>query len=261
MKSIFSIILLSIFFNVFAQKFVLKDSILIENKTIKSIDTDLNNSIYFISDTKIEKRSASKKSKSIDLKNVITSVDTSNPLRTYIYSNFNQLTILDENLNPIQDIIQLKSTDFMPVALKVVDNQFCWFYDIIGNKIIYFNYQLQKSILNSKQIYFKNNDQSIEKIHTYKNLVYLKGQKTLYIYDDYGNFKSNIELETENSPYYFYKDAIFYIKDNKLISKNISTKITSTFMNMRNVKSLAFNEANFYTFDGEKLIVHEISNQ
>ena len=51
MKTIFSIIFVSIFITVFAQKFELKDSVLIENKTIKSIDTDLNNSIYLISDT------------------------------------------------------------------------------------------------------------------------------------------------------------------------------------------------------------------
>ena len=258
MKSIFSIIFLSVFCNVFAQKFVLKDSILIENKTIKTIDTDLNNSIYLISDTKIEKRFQSRKSKIIDLKNVITSVDTGNPLRTYIYSNFNQLTILDEDLNPIQDIVQLKSTDFIPTALKVVDNQFCWFYDIIGNKMIYFNYQLQKPILNSKQIYFKNNDQSIEKIHVYKNLIYLKGQKTIYIYDDYGNFKSNFELDTANSPYYFYKDAIFYIKDNKLISKNMTDKSWTNFITLQNIKSIALNETNFYTFDGFNLKIYDI---
>lgn len=258
MKTIFSIIFVSIFFNVFAQQFVLKDSILIENKTIRAIDTDLNNSIYLISDTKIEKLFQSKKSEIIDLKNVITSVDTGNPLRTYIYSNFNQLTILDEYLNPIQDIIQLKSTDFMPTVLKVVDNQFCWFYDVIGNKMIYFNYQLQKPILSSKQIYFKNNDQSIEKIHAYRNLVYLKGQKTIYIYDDYGNFKSNFELDTANSPYYFYKDVIFYIKDNKLISKNITNQVSSTLINLQNIKSMAFNEVNFYTFDDSKLKTYDI---
>ncbi len=258
MKTSFSIFFVLIFITVFSQKFELKDSILIENKTIKSIDTDLNNSIYLISDTKIEKIFQSEKSKVVNLKNVITSVDIGNPLRTYIYSNFNQLAVLDENLNPIQDIILLKSTDFIPTALKVVDNQFCWFYDIIGNKIIYFNYQLQKPILNSKQIYLKNNDQSIEEIHIHKNLVYLKGQKIIYVYDDYGNFKSNFELDFDGSPYYFYKDVIFYIKDNKLISKNITDKTTSTFIDLKNVKSMAFNELNLYTFDGSKMHIYNI---
>ncbi|VDH15631.1 Uncharacterised protein [Algoriella xinjiangensis] len=130
----------------------------------------------------------------------------------YIYSNFNRLDILDEQLNPIQDPITISSTDFMPAALKVVDNQFCWFYDIIGNKLVYYNYQLQKPILNSKSVYLKNNDQSIENIHVYKNLVFLKAPKTIYVYDDYGNFKTNFMLETENSPFHFYKNALFYIK-------------------------------------------------
>ncbi|VDH14600.1 Uncharacterised protein [Algoriella xinjiangensis] len=93
----------------------------------------------------------------------------------------------------------------MPAALKVVDNQFCWFYDIIGNKLVYYNYQLQKPILNSKSVYLKNNDQSIENIHVYKNLVFLKAPKTIYVYDDYGNFKTNFMLETENSPFHFIK--------------------------------------------------------
>ncbi|WP_413532898.1 hypothetical protein [Empedobacter brevis] len=261
MKPIFSIILFSVFTNLFAQKFELKDSILLENKTIKWIDTDINNSIYLISDTKIEKRFQSKRSKKVDLKNIITSVDANNPLRFYIYSNFNQLAILDEDLNPIQDMIQLKSTDFMPVALKVVDNQFCWFYDIIGNKLMYFNYQLQKPILSSKQIYLKNKDQSIDKIHIYKNFVYLKGKKTIYIYDDFGNFKSNFELDTENQPFYFYKDVIFYIKNNTLISININSRVSTNFIELSNIKSLAFNETNFYTLDNNnKVNIYEIIN-
>ncbi|MGV0754872.1 hypothetical protein F0358_10240 [Empedobacter brevis] len=258
MKIIFSLFFILTFFNALAQKFELKDSILLENKMTKTIDTDLNNSIYLISDTKVEKRFQTKKNKIVDLKNVITSVDTTNPLRSYVYSNFNQLTILDEDLNPIQDIIQLKSTDFMPVALKVVDNQFCWFYDIIGNKLMYFNYQLQKPILSSKQIYLKNNDQSIDKIHVYKNSVYLKAQKTIYIYDDYGNFKSNFELDTENQPFYFYKDVIFYVKNNELISINMNSKVSTIFIELKKVKSMAFNETNFYTLDGDKVNVYAI---
>ena len=260
MKTIFSIIFVSIFITVFAQKFELKDSVLIENKTIKSIDTDLNNSIYLISDTRIEKIFQSKKNKSIDLKNIITSVDINNPLRAYVYSNFNQLTILDEDLNPIQDIVKIKSNDFMPASLKVVDTQFCWFYDLIGNKIVYYNYQLQKPILTSKQIYLKHNDQSIDKIHVYKNLVYLKGQKTIYVYDDYGNFKSNFEFDTNHQPFYFYKDVIFYINDNKLISKNIINQNLTTFIDLENVKSFALNEKNLYTLVENKIYSYTILN-
>ncbi|MFV0159071.1 hypothetical protein OBK28_04705 [Empedobacter falsenii] len=258
MKSILSIIFVTVCLNVLAQKFVLKDSLITNNKTVNTIDTDLNNSLYLISDTKIEKIFQSNKNNIVDLKNVITTVDTGNPLRTYIYSNFNQITILDENLNSIQDMIQLKSTDYMPIALKAVDNQFCWFYDIIGNKLVYFNYQLQKPILISKQIYLKNNDQSIEKIHVYKNLVYLKSQQTIYIYDDYGNFKSNFEINIKDSAYYFYKDVIFYIKDNMLISKNIINQNSTTLIELKNIKSMAFNETNFYTFDGNRVKNYEI---
>ena len=59
MKTFFSIIILS-FFSQFtkAQQFVLVDSIAIENKSIKTIETDLNNSLYLISDTKIEKKNS-----------------------------------------------------------------------------------------------------------------------------------------------------------------------------------------------------------
>ena len=89
MKSILSIIFVTVCLNVLAQKFVLKDSLITNNKTVNTIDTDLNNSLYLISDTKIEKIFQSNKNKIVDLKNVITTVDTGNPLRTYIYSNFN----------------------------------------------------------------------------------------------------------------------------------------------------------------------------
>ena len=54
MKTFFSIIILSVFSQLTkAQQFVLVDSIAIENKAIKTIETDLNNSLYLISDTKI----------------------------------------------------------------------------------------------------------------------------------------------------------------------------------------------------------------
>lgn len=259
MKSIFYLLIYLFFLQFsYAQTFVLEDSISIENKVIKKIDTDLNQSLYLISETKIEKIFSNKKTKTYNSRNIISSIDSSNPLRLYIYSNFNRLDILDEQLNPIQDPITISSTDFMPAALKVVDNQFCWFYDIIGNKLVYYNYQLQKPILNSKSVYLKNNDQSIENIHVYKNLVFLKTQKTIYVYDDYGNFKTNFMLETENSPFHFYKNALFYIKNNKLFSINLENQQTTPFLDLVDVKSIAFNETNLFTLTNNYIYVYGI---
>ena len=259
MKSIFYLLIYLFFLQFsYAQTFVLEDSISIENKVIKKIDTDLNQSLYLISETKIEKIFSNKKTKTYNSRNIISSIDSSNPLRLYIYSNFNRLDILDEQLNPIQDPITISSTDFMPAALKVVDNQFCWFYDIIGNKLVYYNYQLQKPILNSKSVYLKNNDQSIENIHVYKNLVFLKAPKTIYVYDDYGNFKTNFMLETENSPFHFYKNALFYIKNNKLFSVNLENQQTTPFLDLIDVKSIAFNETNLFTLTNNYIYVYGI---
>ncbi|SFN59976.1 hypothetical protein SAMN05421738_11634 [Algoriella xinjiangensis] len=259
MKSIFYLLIYLFFLQFsYAQTFVLEDSISIENKVIKKIDTDLNQSLYLISETKIEKIFSNKKTKTYNSRNIISSIDSSNPLRLYIYSNFNRLDILDEQLNPIQDPITISSTDFMPAALKVVDNQFCWFYDIIGNKLVYYNYQLQKPILNSKSVYLKNNDQSIENIHVYKNLVFLKAPKTIYVYDDYGNFKTNFMLETENSPFHFYKNALFYIKNNKLFSINLENQQTTPFLDLVDVKSIAFNETNLFTLTNNYIYVYGI---
>ena len=259
MKTFFSIIILSVFSQLTkAQQFVLVDSIAIENKAIKTIETDLNNSLYLISDTKIEKRFQQKKTKSIDFKNIITSVDSNNPLRFYLYSNFNRLSILDEDLNPIQDPITISSTNFMPSALKVVDNQFCWFYDLIGNKIVYYNYQLQKTIINSKQVYLKNNDQAIENIHVYKNLVYLKGAQTIYVYDDYGNFKTNFSIDLDNSPFKFYKNTLFYSKNNKLYSLNLENQTISSLLDLNDSKSITMNETNFYSYNNNKVYIYSI---
>ena len=259
MKSIFYLLIYLFFLQFsYAQTFVLEDSISIENKVIKKIDTDLNQSLYLISETKIEKIFSNKKTKTYNSRNIISSIDSSNPLRLYIYSNFNRLDILDEQLNPIQDPITISSTDFMPAALKVVDNQFCWFYDIIGNKLVYYNYQLQKPILNSKSVYLKNNDQSIENIHVYKNLVFLKAPKTIYVYDDYGNFKTNFMLETENSPFHFYKNALFYIKNNKLFSINLENQQTTPFLDLVDVKSIAFNETNLFSLTNNYIYVYRI---
>lgn len=242
-----------------AQNFELKDSMVISNQTVKTIDTDLNNSIYLISDSKIEKKFATnKQNRIIDLKNILLTVDTSNPLRLYAYTNFNKLNILDENLSQIQDPIKFNTTDYIPIALRVIDNQFCWFYDMIENKLVQYNYQMQKTILTSKQIFLKNNDQSIEKIHSYRNLIYLKSQNTIYVYDDYANFKYAVDLNTNNSPYYFYKDSIFYIDNHRLINKNITSKITTPYLELKNTKSIAFNESYFYHFHDSTLSIYTI---
>ncbi|WP_313386769.1 hypothetical protein [Chishuiella sp.] len=259
MRVIYTILFLSIYSICFSQNFELKDSIIINNQTVKTVDTDLNNSIYLISDSKIEKRFATdKQNRIVDLKNILLTVDTSNPLRLYAYTNFNRLNILDENLSPIQDPIKFNTSDYLPIALRVVDNQFCWFYDMIENKLVQYNYQMQKPILTSKQIYLKNDDQSIEKIHSYRNLIYLKSQNTIYVYDDYANFKYAVELNTNNNPYYFYKDSIFYIDNNRLINKNITTKVSTSYLDVKNTKSIAFNESNFYHFNGSVLNIYSI---
>ncbi len=241
----------------YAQTFELIDSIPVKQPTVQKISTDLNQSLYLISVTKIEKIYSNKVSKNIDLKNIITSVDSNNPLRLYLFSNFNQLSILDEHLNPIQDAVKISSTDFIPTTLKVVDNQFCWFYDLMGNKLIYFNYQLQKPLLTSKQIYFKNNDQSIEAIHTYRHSVYLKGQNTIYKYDDFGNFKTNFLLEIQQSPYLFYNNALYYFKENTFYSTNLETLQTTTLFKSKPIKSFALNETHFYTFDGNNIYIYK----
>lgn len=259
MKSYFLIFFFTFYTIVFSQNFVLKDSIQISNQSFKMIDTDLNNSLYLISETKIEKRFQNKASKIVDLKNVITSLDATNPLRMYIYSNFNRLAILDEDLNPIQDPITVKSSEYIPTALKVIDNQFCWFYDMLTNKIVYFNYQLQKPIVISRQVYLKNNDQSIEKIHAYKNFVYLKGEQTIYVYDDYGNFKYNFELSTQNQPYYFYKNFLFYIQNNQLTKVDLTTRESTTLFGLSNIKSIAFNETNFYAYNGFYIYLYSVN--
>ena len=259
MKSIFYLLIYLFFLQFsYAQTFVLEDSISIENKTIKKIDTDLNQSLYLISETKIEKIFSNKKTKTYNSRNIISSIDSSNPLRLYIYSNFNRLDILDEQLNPIQDPITISSTDFMPAALKVVDNQFCWFYDLIGNKIVYYNYQLQKTIINSKQVYLKNNDQAIENIHVYKNLVYLKGAHTIYVYDDYGNFKTNFSIDLDNSPFKFYKNTLFYSKNNKLYSLNLENQTISSLLDLNDSKSITMNETNFYSYNNNKVYIYTI---
>ncbi len=260
MKLFFSVLILSLFLQITnAQQFVLVDSISTENKLIKSIETDLNNSIYLISDTKVEKLYQHKKPKLIDFKSIITSVDTGNPLRFYIYSNFNRLSILDEDLNPIQDPVIISSTDYIPSALKVADNQFCWFYDMMNNKIVYYNYQIQKTILHSKQVFLKNNDQSIETIYVFKNTVYLKGKNTIYVYDDYGNLKTNFSIEVENSPYHFYKNALFYSKNNKLYSLNLENQNLTSLIDLKETKSIAMNETNFYSFNGRKIYIYTVN--
>ncbi|VDH14599.1 Uncharacterised protein [Algoriella xinjiangensis] len=64
MKSIFYLLIYLFFLQFsYAQTFVLEDSISIENKVIKKIDTDLNQSLYLISETKLRRYFPIKKQK------------------------------------------------------------------------------------------------------------------------------------------------------------------------------------------------------
>ena len=65
-------------------------------------------------------------------------------------------------------------------------------------------------------------------------------------------------LDIENSPFYFYKNVLFYIKNNKLYSINLENQETIPFLDLVDVKSIAFNETSLITLTNDYIYIYGI---
>ena len=228
-------------------QFKLKDSIELPSENISHLKTNaFGDVLMVVNDRELIKIDSKKNIKRHPLKKIVTQLDTNLSLKTGVVYNYQELEILDDQLNPIQDKINFNQHQIFPSVISISDSQTLWYFDPIEQRLFQWNYQLGKVLNKSNTLHFKENDYSIIDIHQTNNRVFLKSQNRIYEYDLFGNFKSETEIKSDLN-YSFYD--IYLVSSNKetINLTNLLNKEISSFDNFFNGKD--------FTMRGDELFV------
>lgn len=238
-----------------AQPFLLTDSLVLPPTPLIDLQTNSSNAFLYRDNQAVYRWTQDEKNINYQSNGFITQLDASNPLRTYLFTDYNQLIILDQHLNLIQSPIPVQVPNAMPLALKVVDNQYLWFYNSLEENIIYYNYQLQKVILKTKNVAFKSEDQSIVKIHNDRQLLYLMAQQTIYTYDDLGNFRERIPFNSTRV-HQFLGHFLYFIEGDTLKSLNLRTHEITSLQNFYSIKYFTMSPSHLFVLTNKVAYIY-----
>lgn len=236
--------------------FELKDSIQFETYTISKLTSNAVGDVFLILDeNQLVKINSKKEIKYFPLKKIVSKIDSNLSLRTGLLYNYQELEILDENLNPIQDRINLNQHQIFPSAISISDSQLLWYFDPIEQRLVQWNYQLKSIVSKSNLLFFKEGDSTIEEIYQYKNRIFLKSQHWIYEYDFFGNSKSTIQLKNHSS-YSFTDSYIILLNQNFITKINLLTNEISSADNFFNVKDFTMNETELFVIKNKGLYIY-----
>src|SRR5690554_1580742 len=154
-----------------AQELVTVDSIRLETDgQITDFGTDDFNNIYFIKNsTELNKIDfKTREIKRFSNRNILENLNTQNMLQLTLTSGFFNLLILDNQLNPIQDPIDLNSnSDFSPTLTALVDNNYIWGYDQALQRLVLWNYRENKIMRQSTILNDRNSSEFFSELVYY----------------------------------------------------------------------------------------------
>lgn len=250
MKSLFPkliVILGLISFQFTEAQYKITDSIFFETTNISKLTTNSIGDLHLILNEKeLLKINKLKQIKRYPLNKIVTKIDTNLSLKTSLVYNYQELEILDDNLNPIQDRINLNKYEIFPSAISISDSQLLWYFDPIELRLIQWNYQLKSVVNKSNMLFFKEGDSTIEDIYQIKNRLFLKSQNWIYEFDFFGNFKSSIHLK-KHIKYCFSESFIHLLDEQNITTINLLNNEISIADNFFNVKD--------FTMSGDQLFV------
>ncbi len=209
------------------QNLKLMDSILIESRdSITDFGTDDFHNIYYIRNfselNKIDFQT--KKRKTFSNQTVLEDLNTQNVLQITLKSALFNLLVLDNQLNPVQDVIQFPmETNFSPTLTALVDNNFLWGYDPVLQRLVLWNYRDKKAIRQSVILSEKTGDEFYSEIVYHQNKIYLVGSKKILRFDEYAQLESVIPFQ-EFGQIYVRPPYIYYSQKNKLFELNLNSK-------------------------------------
>ena len=237
-------------------QFEIKDSILFETDAISNLKTNnFGDVLLILNEKELVKIDAKKNKKRLQLNKIVTSIDTNLSLKTGLIYNYQELQILDDNLNPIQDKINFNQHQIFPSTVSISDSQLLWYFDPIEQRLIQWNYQLKTEISRSNILFFKDNDTTIECIHQVNNQLFLKSQNWIYEFDIFGNSKSTIQLK-KHDKYSFSGDYIYLTSGNELTEINLKNNQISTSDNFFNVKDFTMKDDQLFVIKNKGLYIY-----
>lgn len=262
LKKIFfiSILLFQIQISLAQTKLQLVDSIQINKlQNITDFATDDFNNLYFINNyTELNKYDyQTQKIKSFSNHTFLEDLNTQNALQITLKTAFFNLLILDNQLNPIQDLIQFPvEFDFSPTLVALVDNNYLWGYDPILQRLILWNYQNNNILRQSTILSNKTGDEFYAKLRYNRDKIYLIGQQRVLIFDEFANLKEVIPFY-EFDQIELIKDDLIYTFDNQLFLFNLKTKQTKTVELNRSFTNFAVNKQHIFVIDKKVVYIYK----
>lgn len=178
----------------------------------------------------------------------LSNLEVQSSLLITVVSNQNQLLLLDSQLNPAQDPIQLQTANYALNHVHVLDTNFLIAHDVFSHKIVQLNYQ-QNNIINTSPILtMLNFEEQIKNLIYTKNLIYLITNQHIYIFDEFLTFKKKHPFVTTNKIIPFGTNLI-YDNQNALYIWNLETQqstkiLEGDFTNFTANKSQLFVQTN-----------------
>lgn len=211
----------------FSQEWHLVDSIQLESKdSITDFNTDDFNNLYYIRNfSELNKVNVqTKKIKTFSNQTVLENLNTQNILQITLKSGLFNLTVLDNQLNPIQQTIEFPiETSFMPTLTALVDNNYLWGYDPVIQRLVLWNYQENSIFRQSVILNEQSGDAFFPEMIYHQNKTYLIGYSKFLIFDEYANLETVIPFQ-EFDQIYIHKDQIYFSEKSQLFQLDLATK-------------------------------------
>lgn len=243
-------------FKIIDAQYIITDSILFETSNLSKLKTNsVGDVLLILNEKELIKINKEKEIKRYPLNKIVTKIDTNLSLKTMLVYNYQELEILDDNLNPIQDKINLNKHQIFPSAISVSDSQILWYFDPIELRLYQWNYQLKTVVSKSNILFFKEGDTMIEDIYQTKNRTFLKSQNHIYEFDFFGNIKSIIPLN-KHEKYSFTEDYIHLYDNHVMTNINLINHEISTSDNFFNVKDFTMYADQLFVIKNKGLYIY-----
>lgn len=204
-------------------QFQLVDSIEV-NSTFSEVAMDEQSNLYLIENHQnLIKLKNNETMNQFSNRGFLSDLEVQSSLLITVISNQNQLLLLDSQLNPTQDPINLQTTNYTLSHVNVLDTNFLIAYDVFSHTIIQLNYP-QNSIINSSPILtMLTIDEQIKNLFHTKNNIYLITNEHIYIFDEFLTFKKKHPFVTTKKIIQFGINLIYHTQ-NALYIWNLETQ-------------------------------------
>ncbi len=228
------------------------------------IGTDPFKNIYYLKDDILYKKSldTTLTFKAVSL-GKIASVDIKNPLKILVfYNDFNAVVLLDNNLNKLgEDILFNQSALNLNITYaQWAGDEKLWLYSNDDNRLHVFDYISNKIIKSSRPLnFYQKNFSPIYMISSYKNC-WLVGKNYVLEFDEYGYFKSILELDKTNL-LRRYNNNFYTVKENSLFKGKLLGNLKKFELKIPiPIQSFYVLNNEIYIFDGKMTFIYKEIN-